>query len=115
MKIAEMTQEVGNHNADYQSRGPAHESLAHGIDNDTSQKSRETRPGPQFTVLTSQARENTGADMAFDPGSLPVEERIRYYRTEIERLAAPETFRDEVLSEVYRWLLAQSLGQHASG
>lgn len=58
-------------------------------------------PGPERNVVDHQ--------------SLPLEERVEYYRSEIEKLAARESFREEVLFEVYSYLLTQSLQQQESG
>ena len=46
-----------------------------------------------------------------DPESLPLEERILYYRSKIHELKPTESFRQEVLHEVYGYLLAKSLAQ----
>ena len=46
-----------------------------------------------------------------DHQSLPIQERIRYYESKIRMLSNLDSFRDEVLYEVYRQLLDQSLQQ----
>lgn len=49
-----------------------------------------------------------------DPQSLPLDARIRYYASKMERFASAETFRQEVLFEVYRHLLEKSRQQKAT-
>ena len=46
-----------------------------------------------------------------DHQSLPIQERIRYYESKIRMLSNLDSFRDEVLYEVYQQLLDQSLQQ----
>ena len=49
-----------------------------------------------------------------DPESLPLEERILYYRSKIHDLKPTESFRQEVLHQVYGYLLAKSLAQQTT-
>ncbi len=42
---------------------------------------------------------------------LPINERIRYYQNELKKITPPKGFRDQVLANVYRCLLAQYTNQ----
>lgn len=75
-----------------------------------------SRPGPRLTLLNTHPGEQAAAEsIAVDPQSMPLGERIHYYRSKIAKLAPAESFRDEVLLEVYGYLLTQSLRQQELG
>lgn len=42
-----------------------------------------------------------------NPLDLPINERIRYYERELDLITPPKTFREELLSNVYRCLIEQ--------
>jgi hypothetical protein len=107
--------EGGIYPTDSSAREPTLEIQSHNENSDKPGKRGEIRPDTTPALSLAQAGENPqSASTTVDPQSLPIEDRIDYYRSAIEKLASAESFREEVLYQVYAHLLEKSLREHAA-
>lgn len=110
-----ITQEGGFDRADSSAREPTLANRSHNDNSDKPGKRVEIRAEAIPAFSPGHAGEDhQSASTTIDPQSLPIEERIDYYRSAIKNLASAESFREEVLYQVFSHLLEKSLREHAA-